>query len=92
MTLLLFACDLIYLTIINILIYKPITMTIRIHMDYMSQPSRAVWALCLIAKIPHEIKEVKIAKLEMKSEEYLKINPMGKVPAIEDTQNNFKLA
>lgn len=42
-------------------------MTIKLYMDYMSQPSRAVWALCLIGRIPHEIKETRIAKLEMKS-------------------------
>ena len=28
----------------------------------------------------------------MKSEEFKKINPMGKVPAIEDTENDLKLA
>lgn len=38
-------------------------MTIKLYMDYMSQPSRAVWALLMITKTPHEIKEVRIAKL-----------------------------
>lgn len=38
-------------------------MTIKLYIDYMSQPSRAVWALCKIGKIPHEIIEVRIAKL-----------------------------
>jgi glutathione S-transferase len=42
-------------------------MTIKLYIDYMSQPSRAVWALCLIAKIPHEVIETKIAKLEMRT-------------------------
>ena len=67
-------------------------MTIKLYVDLMSQPSRAVWAFCLIAKVPFELKEVKIAKLEMRSEEYKKINPMAKVPAIEDTDNGLKLA
>lgn len=67
-------------------------MTIKLYVDLMSQPSRAVWAFCLIAKVPFELKEVQIAKLEMRSEEYKKINPMAKVPAIEDTDNGLKLA
>lgn len=57
-------------------------MVIKLYVDFMSQPSRAVWAFCLIAKIPFELKETKIAKMEMRTEEYKKINPMAKVPAI----------
>ena len=32
-------------------------MVIKLYIDYGSQPSRAVLALCLIAKIPHEVVE-----------------------------------
>lgn len=60
-------------------------MVIKLYIDYMSQPSRAVWALCLIGQVPIEITEVRISKLEMRSEEFRKINPMAKVPAIVDT-------
>jgi len=33
-------------------------MVIKLYIDYNSQPSRAVLAFCLIAKIPFEIIEV----------------------------------
>ncbi len=67
-------------------------MTINLYMDYMSQPSRAVWAFCLLNKIPTQVHEVRISKLEMKSPEFKKINPMGKVPAIVDSENGLHLA
>lgn len=38
-------------------------MVIKLYIDYSSQPSRAVLALCLIGKIPIEIIEVRIFKL-----------------------------
>lgn len=40
-------------------------MVIKLYIDYGSQPSRAVLALCLIGKIPFEIIEIKIMKLEV---------------------------
>lgn len=33
-------------------------MVIKLYIDYGSQPSRAVLALCLIGKIPHEVVEI----------------------------------
>lgn len=38
-------------------------MSVKIYMDYMSQPSRAVLTLALLAKIPHEVAEIRITKL-----------------------------
>lgn len=38
-------------------------MTIKLYLDYSSQPSRAVLALCLIGRIPIEIIEIRIIKL-----------------------------
>ena len=62
---------------------------IILYIDYLSQPSRAILAFCLLNKIPHEIKQIRIFKGEGRSEEFKKINPFGKVPAIDD--NGFKL-
>lgn len=30
-------------------------MVIKLYIDYVSQPSRSVYALCLAANIPHEV-------------------------------------
>ena len=49
----------------------------------MSQPSRAVLAFCLANNIPHEVKQVRIGKGENTTEEFLRINPYGTVPAIQ---------
>lgn len=47
---------------VGINIYK---MVIQLYIDYVSQPSRAVLALCIIGKIPFEVKETRIAKMEV---------------------------
>lgn len=49
-----------------------------------SQPGRAVKTLIDIGGIPHESKRLNVAKLEHKSEEYLKVYPLGSIPAIKD--------
>ena len=50
----------------------------------MSQPARAVLALLTLTKIPHEKVQVKLNKQEHKTGEFLKINPIGTIPAIDD--------
>lgn len=67
-------------------------MPIQLYLDYMSQPCRAILAFCKIAKIPIEPHEIKVISKEIRSEEYKKINPMMKVPAIVDTDNGLQLA
>ena len=57
-------------------------MEVQVYIDYFSQPSRAVLAFCIEAEIPHVIREVRLAKGEQNSEEFLKISPWGTVPAI----------
>ena len=52
--------------------------------DYHSQPSRAIFAFCLMTKIPHVVSEVKVMNLDQYKEEFKKLNPNGKVPAILD--------
>ena len=59
-------------------------MTLTIYYDPLSSPCRTVLALLNLAKIPYEKKHVSVFKGETKTPEYLKINPLGKVPAIED--------
>jgi len=52
--------------------------------DYASQPSRAVISFCAVNNIPYEVKEIRIIKGENRTEDYLRINPMGQVPAMVD--------
>lgn len=54
-----------------------------------SQPSRSVQALLHLLEIKYEKKEVDLPRQEQKTPEYLAINPMGTIPAIDD--DGFKL-
>lgn len=56
----------------------------------ISPPSQAVWMTLNMLGVNYEAKEVGLLKGEHKSAGYLKINPMGKVPAIRDGE--FTLA
>ena len=56
---------------------------VKIYIDHFSQPSRAVWCLCMLKKIPYEIVETRIAKGANRTEEYLMKFPTGVVPAME---------
>ncbi len=40
-------------------------MPIKLYIDFISQPSRAVLCLCIINKIPVEIIETRISKMEV---------------------------
>ena len=37
-------------------------MVIKLYIDYLSQPSRAVYAVCLLGKIPLEVIETRLGK------------------------------
>ena len=63
---------------------------LKVYLDPMSQPSRALLSFLLVNNIPHELNKVLISKMQNRSEEFLAINPLGQVPAIDD--NGFKLA
>ena len=64
-------------------------MELTVFGDYSSQPSRAVFCFCLMNKLPHTVIEVKVMMLDQYKEEFKKVNPNGKVPAIKD--NGFNL-
>ncbi|XP_019619592.1 PREDICTED: glutathione S-transferase theta-1-like isoform X2 [Branchiostoma belcheri] len=59
------------------------------YYDIMSQPSRAIFQFLKANNIVYKDHPVAIRKGEHKSEWFLKINPMGKLPAIND--NGFIL-
>ncbi|XP_075263767.1 uncharacterized protein LOC142355521 [Convolutriloba macropyga] len=60
-----------------------------LHVDLMSQPSRACALLCRAAGLPVTERLIRIDKKQHKSQEYLAINPFGKVPCLES--NGFCL-
>lgn len=62
----------------------------KLYVDLMSQPSRAVYIFMKKTKIPFQTSLVNLAKGEHRTEEYATINPFQLVPAIDD--NGFKLA
>jgi glutathione S-transferase len=64
---------------------------ISVFVDMMSQPSRTVVWFCKLTNIPHEVKLIQISKGEHKKPEYLRVHPLGKVPAIEDLNTNLCL-
>ena len=51
----------------------------------MSQPCRALYIFLKMAGIPFEPKEIALAKLEHMMDDYARINPFKKVPAIDDS-------
>eukprot|EP00742_Colponemidia_sp_Colp-10_P004378 GILJ01004674.1.p1 GENE.GILJ01004674.1~~GILJ01004674.1.p1 ORF type:complete len:236 (+),score=24.85 GILJ01004674.1:26-733(+) len=63
----------------------------KLFVDLMSQPSRAVMLFCKLNNIPYELQQVSIAKLEQRSAEFRKINPVGQLPAMQD-DDGFCLA
>ncbi|CAG9311403.1 unnamed protein product [Blepharisma stoltei] len=60
-----------------------------LYMDYFSQPSRAVLSFCLIANIPHEVREIRIMRGDHLSEEFSRINPIKTIPTI--VHNNITI-
>ena len=56
----------------------------------ISQPTRAVYWLLLISKIPFQIKEISPLTGETKTKEFLLLNPSGLIPVIIEELNNDK--
>ena len=61
------------------------TEPITLYIDYISQPSRAVLNVIEFGQIPGiAIKEVLIMNMEQRDDEFAKINPNLKLPALKD--------
>ena len=59
-------------------------MTLKVYVDYISQPARAIMVFILMNNIPHEVVIIKVFEGQHLTAEFKKINPMGKIPAIDD--------
>jgi len=57
---------------------------VKVYLDLMSQPARAMYIFCKATGIQHEIVPIRILKGDNKTEEYTKMNPFQKVPVIKD--------
>lgn len=64
-------------------------MPITFYYDIMSQPCRAVYIFLKMEGIPFNAKEMSLIAGENQHEDFLKVNPLGKVPVIDD--NGFIL-
>uniref|UniRef100_A0A8D0AZ68 glutathione transferase n=1 Tax=Salvator merianae TaxID=96440 RepID=A0A8D0AZ68_SALMN len=59
-------------------------MALELYLDLFSQPCRAVYIFAKANGIPFVFKEVALIQGQHKTEEYGKVNPMKKVPALKD--------
>nr|XP_057927940.1 glutathione S-transferase theta-2 [Doryrhamphus excisus] len=57
---------------------------VKVYLDLLSQPCRAVHILLNAAQIPHQVHTVALRRGEQQSEDFTKLNPMQKVPVLED--------
>jgi len=58
--------------------------SLKVYGDYLSQPSRAVLCLCLLNNIPFKFVETRPMAGQHLTQDFKKINPLRKVPAIEE--------
>jgi len=68
----------------------PVKMTLKVYYDLMSQPCRALVIFLKANNIPYEECPVALRKGEHMTDEFAKINPFKRVPAID--HDGFKLA
>lgn len=64
-------------------------MSLKLYVDLMSQPSRALYILLKKVNCPFELKLVNLGKGEHYSEEYANVNRFKRVPVID--HNGFRL-
>ncbi|XP_034395681.1 glutathione S-transferase theta-2 [Cyclopterus lumpus] len=63
--------------------------SVEVYLDLLSQPCRAVHILLSCTGIPHTVRTVALRKGENRTPDFTKLNPMQKVPVLED--NGFVL-
>eukprot|EP00878_Enallax_costatus_P002891 GHUV01003085.1.p1 GENE.GHUV01003085.1~~GHUV01003085.1.p1 ORF type:complete len:246 (+),score=79.06 GHUV01003085.1:184-921(+) len=56
----------------------------KLYGDLMSQPMRACYILCKANNLPVDIQLIRVDRMDHKKQDYLKINPLGKVPFLTD--------
>ncbi|XP_063042095.1 glutathione S-transferase theta-3-like [Engraulis encrasicolus] len=59
-------------------------MPLELFLDLLSQPCRSVYIFAKKNNIPHEFKKISLMEEDHYGEEFGKVNPMRKVPAIRD--------
>ena len=60
-------------------------MSLKVYLDTLSQPCRAVMILLEKEKVPYEPVTINLIKLEQKTHEELgRVCPVRKIPAIDD--------
>jgi hypothetical protein len=57
---------------------------LTLYVDLLSQPCRAVTIFCRVNEIEADVQIVSLWKKETREPPFLAINPLGKVPAIDD--------
>ncbi|XP_062272910.1 glutathione S-transferase theta-1-like [Scomber scombrus] len=57
---------------------------VEVYLDLLSQPCRAVHILLNATRIPHRVRTVALRRGEHRSPEFMKLNPMMKVPVMVD--------
>ncbi|XP_076853948.1 glutathione S-transferase theta-2 [Brachyhypopomus gauderio] len=62
---------------------------VKVYLDLLSQPCRAVFIFLKTNNIPHTLEIVALRKAQHKTPEFTKLNPMQKVPVME--HNGFVL-
>ncbi|KAI5088053.1 glutathione S-transferase theta 2, partial [Silurus meridionalis] len=59
-------------------------MMLKVFVDLMSQPCRALLIFLTVNKIPHTLHTIALRKGQNRTPEFAKLNPMQKVPVIEE--------
>ncbi|XP_074526828.1 glutathione S-transferase theta-2 [Halichoeres trimaculatus] len=62
---------------------------VEVYLDLLSQPCRAIHILLNCNKVPHTVRTVALRRGEQRTPEFTKLNPMQKVPVMDD--NGFIL-
>lgn len=68
----------------NLFVHQPITMALKLYVDLMSQPARCVYMFLKVTNIPFETCLIKLREGEHFSEEFGRLNPLRKVPVVDD--------